>query len=162
AVTGSMHLVEAAGRKILLDCGSVRGPRFETRRSQPDFPFAPHAIDAVVLSHAHIDHCGNLPNLVAQGFAGPIYCTAATRDLIALMLADSARIQEEEAFVQSVVGRPDVPPAAPHSHRGNVHRTLQQCIAVPYDHPWEIGRDIRARLVNAGHILGSAMIALTV
>src|SRR5262249_30015942 len=113
-------------------------------------------------SHAHIDHCGNLPNLVAQGFAGPIYCTAATRDLIALMLADSARIQEEEAFVQSVVGRPDVPPAAPHSHRGNVHRTLQQCIAVPYDPPWEIGRDIGAGLVNAGHILGSAMIALTV
>src|SRR5436305_2039452 len=88
-VTGSMHLVEAAGKRLLLDCGLFQGRRAEARKRNTDFPFAPKQIDAVVLSHAHTDHCGNLPNLVKQGFSGPIYCTSATRDLTALMLADS-------------------------------------------------------------------------
>src|SRR6266699_1289866 len=103
SVTGSMHLVEAAGRRVLLDCGLFRGRRDEARRRNGRFPFDPAAIDAVVLSHAHVDHCGNLPNLVRQGFAGPIYCTPATRDLVAIMLADSARIQEEDVHVGAVV-----------------------------------------------------------
>jgi metallo-beta-lactamase family protein len=96
-VTGSQHLLEVAGRKILLDCGSFQGKRAEARKINSTFPFAPHEIDALVLSHAHIDHCGNIPNLVRQGFSGPIYCTPATRDLTAVMLADSAKIQEEDA-----------------------------------------------------------------
>src|SRR5437016_1575558 len=81
AVTGSMHLVEAAGRKVLLDCGLVRPARGHAHPAG-NFPFAPHELDAVVLSHAHIDHCGNLPTLVRHGFRGPIYCTPATRDLL--------------------------------------------------------------------------------
>src|SRR5215470_1175367 len=97
SVTGSMHLVEAGPYRLLLDCGLARGPRDEARLRNRSFPFDPASIDAVVLSHAHVDHCGNLPNLVRQGFRGPILCTPATRDLIAVMLADSARIQEEDA-----------------------------------------------------------------
>src|SRR6202022_2360580 len=92
SVTGSMHLVEAADQRILLDCGLHRGPRDEARTVNRHFPFDPTALDAVILSHAHVDHCGNLPNLVKQGYQGPVYCTPATRDLIAVMLADSARI----------------------------------------------------------------------
>src|SRR6516225_8879156 len=96
SVTGSMHLVEAFGKKFLLDCGAVRGPRSPARPRNGHFPFIPGAIDAVVVSHAHIDHCGNLPTLLRQGFTGPIYCTPATCDLLALMLGHSARIQEED------------------------------------------------------------------
>src|SRR5437870_558836 len=96
-VTGSMHLVEINRHKLLLDCGLYQGKRSEARLRNSTFPFPPREISALVLSHAHIDHCGNLPNLVRQGFSGPIYCTAATRDLAAVMLADSAKIQEEDA-----------------------------------------------------------------
>src|SRR5580704_8995623 len=103
SVTGSMHLLEAAGQRVLLDCGLYRGPRDEARERNSRFPLEPTSLDAVILSHAHIDHSGNLPNLIRQGFDGPIYCTPATRDLIAVMLADSARIQEEDAAVARVV-----------------------------------------------------------
>src|SRR6516164_10279665 len=86
-VTGSMHLVEAGGRRVLLDCGLFRGTRDDPRLRNDDFPFDPADLDAVVLSHAHTDHCGNLPNLVRQGYNGPIYCTPATAELTELMLA---------------------------------------------------------------------------
>jgi metallo-beta-lactamase family protein len=162
AVTGSMHLVEAGGRKILLDCGLVRGARWEAHPTRRSFPFQPHEIDAVVLSHAHIDHCGHLPHLVRQGFAGPIYCTPATRDLVALMLADSARLREEDAFVQSVLGHAADPEPQRVSWREEVHRTLRQCIAVPYHQPYDITGDIQLRLLDAGHILGSAMVVLRI
>src|SRR5271168_5412221 len=91
SVTGSMHLLEAAGQRVLLDCGLFRGPRDEARQRNSQFAVEPTSIDAVVLSHAHIDHCGNLPNLVRQGFGGPIYCTPATRDLLGVVLSDTAR-----------------------------------------------------------------------
>src|SRR5262245_21603418 len=87
-VTGSMHLLEANGRKLLLDCGLYQGRRSEAYQRNSTFPFPPNQIHAVVLSHAHMDHCGNLPNLVRQGFNGPIYSTPATRDLAAVMLLD--------------------------------------------------------------------------
>src|SRR4051812_13249954 len=96
-VTGSMHRLDAAGQSMLLDCGLVQGKRSESQSRNLHFPFKPRDIDAVVLSHAHIDHCGNLPNLVRQGFKGPIYCTPATRALAGVMLGDSAKIQEEDA-----------------------------------------------------------------
>src|SRR5271163_4376438 len=96
-VTGSMHLLETPAARILLDCGLMLGHRDDVHQRNRQFPFAPSWIDAVLLSHAHIDHCGNLPNLVRQGFAGPIYCTPATRALAAVMLGDSAKIQEEDA-----------------------------------------------------------------
>src|SRR5438132_2275243 len=106
-VTGSMHLLEADGRRFLLDCGIVLGRSSAVAERHRRFPFDPKTIDAVLVSHAHVDHCGNLPNLVAQGFAGPIYCTPATRDLMAIMLSDSARIHEHEAAVERVAGGSD-------------------------------------------------------
>ena len=97
SVSGSMHLLEVGNHKVLLDCGLNQGKREEARQRNAHFPFHPTQIDAVLLSHAHIDHCGNLPTLVRQGFAGPIYCTPPTRDLLRGMLHDSAKIQAEDA-----------------------------------------------------------------
>jgi metallo-beta-lactamase family protein len=155
AVTGSMHLVEAAGRRVLLDCGLVRGAHAEAHA--PGFPFDPRTLDAVVLTHAHIDHCGNLPALVRRGFDGPIYCTAATRDLTAVMLADSARIQEERALLAYVTGRGE--PADTPSSRADADQAVRQCVPLDYEQPVTVG-DVAVRLVNAGHLLGSAMVAL--
>jgi metallo-beta-lactamase family protein len=160
AVTGSMHLVEAAGRRVLLDCGLARGPHAEVHLPSGGFPFAPRSLDAVILTHAHVDHCGCLPALVRQGFDGPIYCTAATRDLAAVMLADSARIQEEKALFAYVTGR-SAPADAPYT-RLDADQAVRQCVPVRYDLPVTIGNTFAFRLVDAGHLLGSAMVALTV
>src|SRR5689334_14570734 len=103
-VTGSMHLVECGKRKFLLDCGLFRGARGEARQRNSRFPCHPNQIDAVILSRADVGDCGNLPELVRQGFAGPIYCSQATRDLLVVILPDSARIQEDEARRVQVVG----------------------------------------------------------
>lgn len=146
-VTGSMHLVETPEARVLLDCGLVLGREEEVLARNRTFPFAASYIDAVLLSHAHIDHCGNLPNLVRQGFTGPIYCTPATRDLMAIMLADSAKIQADE-------GAPLYTPR-------EVERTLSQCVAVPYGASCEFAPQMRFQFLDAGHLLGSAMIALT-
>jgi len=161
-VTGSMHLVEAAGRRILLDCGLFQGRRAEARKRNTDFPFKPATIDAVVLSHAHTDHCGNLPNLVRQGFSGPIYCTPATRDLTAIMLADSAKIQEEDAAYLNRKRPRGEPLIEPLYTRRDAHRTVRICQAVPYDRPVDLFRGVQLRLVDAGHLLGSAMVSLSV
>jgi metallo-beta-lactamase family protein len=161
-VTGSMHLVEVADRRILLDCGLFQGRRAEARKRNTDFPFKPATIDAVVLSHAHIDHCGNLPNLVRQGFSGPIYCTPATRDLTAIMLADSAKIQEEDAAYLNRKRPHGEPPVEPLYTRRDAHGTIRACQAVPYDRPADLFRGVQLRLVDAGHLLGSAMVSLTV
>jgi metallo-beta-lactamase family protein len=159
-VTGSMHLVEAAGKRILLDCGLFQGRRAESRQRNRDFPFKPSQIDAVVLSHAHIDHCGNLPNLVKQGYDGPIYCTPATRDLVAIMLADSAKIQEEDAgYLNRHRGKGD-PRVEPLYTRHDAFQTVRLCQAVPYDRAFKLFRGIEAKFVEAGHLLGSAMVAL--
>ena len=96
-VTGSMHLVEADGHRLLLDCGMAQGRREEAKKLNSEFPFNPEKIDAVVLSHAHLDHSGKLPMLVKKGFSGSIFSTSATRDLCSAMLADSASLQEMDA-----------------------------------------------------------------
>src|SRR5437667_11599051 len=134
-VTGSMHLLETPDARILLDCGLMLGQREEAHRRNSQFPFAPSWIDAVLLSHAHIDHCGNLPNLVRQGFSGPIYCTPATRDLVAAMLADSAKIQEEDAFYLNRRREPGQPAVEPLYTRQDAHQTMKHVQPVPYDHP---------------------------
>jgi metallo-beta-lactamase family protein len=160
-VTGSMHLVEYGKHRLLLDCGLFQGRRSEARERNSHFPFDPRRVDAVVLSHAHMDHCGNLPNLVKQGFSGPIYCTPATRDLSAVMLADSAKIQEEDAAFLNRKRR-DEPPVEPLYRRPDVHRTMRLFEAFPYDRTFEIGRGVRVRYVDAGPLLGSAMVQLTI
>jgi metallo-beta-lactamase family protein len=159
-VTGSMHLVEADSVKLLLDCGLFQGRRAEERARNCCFPFDPRAIDAVVLSHAHIDHSGNLPNLVRQGFSGPIYCTPATLDLLSVMLTDSAKIQEEDAAYLNRHREPGEPPIEPLYERRDVFRTVKLACAIPYDRPHDILPGIQARFVDAGHLLGSAMVAL--
>src|ERR1700687_6080576 len=161
-VTGSMHHVETGGKRYLLDCGLYQGRRQEAFERNSHFPFPVSAIDAVILSHAHMDHSGNLPNLVRQGFQGPIYCTPATRDLIAVMLADSARIQEEDAAVVGVVGHRRHPPRAPLYTRSDAALTVDQCIAVPYGETFELSQSVPVRFLDAGHILGSALVLLTI
>jgi metallo-beta-lactamase family protein len=156
AVTGSMHLVEAGGKRILLDCGMVRGGHAEAVAH--GFPFDPRKIDAVILTHAHIDHCGNLPALVRRGFEGPIYCTAATRDLTAVMLADSARIQEERSLLAFSTTRGGEPRDTPFTGI-DVDQAVGQCVSVGYDQPTAVG-DVEFRLTDAGHLLGSAMVSL--
>ena len=160
-VTGSMHLVEAGGLRVLLDCGSFQGRRFEAYQRNSKFPFAPRDIDAVVISHAHYDHIGNLPTLVNQGFDGPIYCTPATRDLMAVMLADSAKIQEEDTYFLNKKRRPGEPKIQPLYERNHVMRTLRLVQTVPYHRPCEIGHKIAVRFLDAGHLLGSAMVQMT-
>jgi metallo-beta-lactamase family protein len=160
SVTGSMHLVEVTGDRILLDCGSVRSERLQNRPRGSDFPFDPETIDAVVLSHAHTDHCGNLPRLVRQGFSGPIYCTPATFDLISIMLADSARIQEEDARVLSIVNAELSEKLPGPGARRSVEQTLSQCVPLPYNEPIQITPHAELQLLDAGHILGSAMVSL--
>jgi metallo-beta-lactamase family protein len=161
SVTGSMHLLEAAGQRILLDCGLFRGPREEAHQRNARFPIEPNGIDAVILSHAHVDHCGNLPNLIRQGFGGPIYCTPATRDLIAVMLADSARIQEEEAAVARVAGRPTAL-RTPLYTRTNADEAVRRCLVVEYEQPYTIHPGIRLLFRDVGHILGAALVVLTI
>src|SRR5438876_1476310 len=123
-VTGSMHLLETPEARILLDCGLMLGQREEVHRRNAQFPFAASWIDAVLLSHAHIDHCGNLPNLVRQGFAGPIYCTPATRALAAVMLGDAAKLHEEDAAYLNRHRAKDEPKVEPLYDGRDVYRTL--------------------------------------
>jgi metallo-beta-lactamase family protein len=156
-----MHLVEAGDYKALLDCGLHLGPRNQARERNTFFPFDPHQLDAVVISHAHIDHCGNVPNLVRQGYQGPIYCTPATRDLLAVMLHDSARIQEEEAALQKMIDIADDVNGRPLYGQRDVDQSLRQCVPLAYDKPVNLPGDMELRLADAGHVLGSAMIALS-
>ncbi len=157
-VTGSMHLVEAGGKRLLLDCGIVQGGS----RDRGVFPFDPASIDALLLSHAHVDHCGNIPALVRQGFHGPIYCTPATRSLIAVMLADNARIQEENSHVAQVVAGPDRPIERNGFSRQDVSHTVLQCITLDYGTRHTIGDTIEFHFADAGHLLGSAMIHIAI
>jgi metallo-beta-lactamase family protein len=159
-VTGSMHLLHVNGHKILLDCGLYQGRRSEAWERNSRFPFVPAQINAVILSHAHLDHCGNLPNLVRQGFSGPIYCTPATRDLAAVMLADSAKIQEEDADFHNRHREGGAAPLPPLYQRADVPHTTSLFHSIPYDRPGAIGFDMQVQFVDAGHLLGSAMVAL--
>jgi metallo-beta-lactamase family protein len=161
-VSGSMHLVEVGNHKILLDCGLHQGRHEEARQRNGHFPFHPHQIDAVILSHAHIDHCGNLPTLTRQGFNGPIFCTPPTRDLLHIMLADSAKIQEEDAAHINIARNYAEPWVQPLYTHPDVERAFKQVVQVPYGRDVDVTKNIRFRFIEAGHILGSAMIHLRV
>ena len=157
-----MHLLEVGSTKVLLECGLRQGRREEARQRNAHFPFQPKQIAAVIVSHAHIDHCGNLPSLVRQGFDGPIYCTAATRDLLKIMLVDSAKIQEEDAAHLNIQRRYAEPFAEPLYTRLDVDRVLDQIVALDYDKPRETRPGVRFRFLEAGHVLGSAMVQVTI
>ncbi|HEY8965332.1 MAG TPA: MBL fold metallo-hydrolase, partial [Candidatus Methylacidiphilales bacterium] len=159
--TGSRHLLEVAGSRILLDCGLAEGKRDAARARNASFPFDPKTLDAVVLSHAHIDHSGNLPNLVKHGFEGNIYATPATRDLCALMLQDSAKIQAADAaYVNKKRAKLGQPPVAPLYSREDAERTLSHFVTVDYRRPFPVADGVRATFHDAGHMLGSAQVAL--
>ena len=161
-VTGSMHRLDAGGKAVLLDCGLFQGRRADSHARNRDFPFRPKRIDAVVLSHAHIDHCGNLPNLVKQGFAGPVYCTPATRALAAVMLGDAAKIQEEDAAYLNRHRERNEARVEPLYDARDVYRTLLRLRAVPYGKPFEVVPGVEAAFTDAGHLLGSAITALRI
>jgi metallo-beta-lactamase family protein len=162
-VTGSLHLLEINGRTILLDCGLFQGHRADTYARNLTFPFPVPTIDAVILSHAHIDHSGNLPNLVKQGYSGPIYCTGATRDLANLMLLDSGHIQEADAlFVNKKRAERGEPPVEPLYTLEDAAAVAPLLRRVAYNEPFEVCPGVTATLVEAGHILGSAAVVLDI
>jgi metallo-beta-lactamase family protein len=157
-VTGSRHLLETGGRRILVDCGLFQGPREIRERNWQRFPVDPHALDAVVLTHAHLDHTGFLPRLVRDGYHGTIYCTPATRDLLGVMLLDSARLQEEEAEFRNRKGRSRHRPALPLYTAEDVQRCLKQLQGIGYHEPFEPAPGLPFHFERAGHILGSAFV----
>ncbi|MGQ0571537.1 MAG: MBL fold metallo-hydrolase [Armatimonadota bacterium] len=157
-VTGSLHVVEAGGTRVYLECGLYQGRRTDALEWNRRLPTPARDVDAVILSHAHLDHCGNLPTLVTQGFRGPIYCTPATRDLTALVLRDSAKVQlQDRAVVNRVRARQGVPPAEPLYDLRAAERTIARLKTVPYERPFRVG-SITATFSDAGHILGSATV----
>ncbi len=156
-VTGSCHILEVGGRTVLLDCGLFQGHRTESRRKNEVLPLPVEQIDAVVLSHAHIDHAGRLPFLVRSGYTGAIHATAATRDLCSIMLADSARIQVKDA---EFLERRKKEHAEPLYEPVDADQVMRQMIGLPYDLWFDVVPGVRACFVDAGHILGSASVML--
>ena len=162
-VTGSQHLLHVNGYRILLDCGLYQGKRKVAEQRNRDFPFDPSKLDAVILSHAHIDHSGNLPNLVGSGFHGTIYATPATCHLANIMLLDSAHIQETDAnninFKNAKKGLPHVEPLYTIEDAAQV---AQHFNPISYHQPFEVVPGVKVSLFDAGHILGSAAVALEI
>jgi metallo-beta-lactamase family protein len=161
-VTGSMHVVRANGKTILLDCGFYQGHRDEANRRNRVFPVDPLSIDAIVLSHAHIDHSGNIPGIVKQGYSGPVWCTPATKDLAAVMLADSAYIQVRDAeYLNKKNRRGDGPPIEPIYTPEDATEAAKHFRSIPYHRPTEILPGITVTFGDAGHIIGSATVVLS-
>ncbi len=154
-VTGSKHLLHINGKKILLECGLFQGHRKDSVEANVNFPFDAKEIDAVVLSHAHIDHSGTLPLLVKNGYEGPIYCTHATRDLCAIMLRDSAYIQEKDAeWMSKKLGMKEAEPLYTIEDANN---TIPLFRSVNYEQKFQVAKDVWVTFHDAGHILGSAV-----
>jgi metallo-beta-lactamase family protein len=159
-VTGSSHLLEAAGKRILLDCGMVQGGRDSDAINAKDFAFDPASIDALVLSHAHIDHIGRVPLLVKRGFSGPIFAQAATCDLLPIMLLDAASLSERSAEMANKHHMHHEPDQEPLYTIDDVAAVLKLLHPLPYDTATEILPGVTLRLHDAGHILGSSILEL--
>ena len=156
-VTGSQHLIECGDLKILLDCGLFQGHRSECRRKNEHFNYRPETLDLVILSHAHIDHCGNLPSLYKQGYRGPVYCTDPTADVADIMLRDSLNIQLEDARYLNRHRDRGEPPIAPLYEDRDVRGIIKQFEPFDYQHWHQPFPQLRLRFREAGHILGSAI-----
>lgn len=159
-VTGSLHLVEAAGKRVLLDCGMIQGSPEAEARNADAFPFESSALDALIVSHAHIDHIGRIPLLVKRGFDGPIYAQKATADLMPIMLLDAAGIAESEAARTNKYRHRGEPEAVPLYTKDDVRDALRQLRPLPYDAPTEVLPGVEATFREAGHILGSSCVEL--
>jgi metallo-beta-lactamase family protein len=157
-VTGSKHLVEVNGKKVLLDCGLVQGPRKVADKANRNLPIGGGEVDALVLSHAHIDHCGALPRLVKDGYGGPIFCTEATADMLEMMLLDSAHIQAQDARHLRKRGH-DVEPLY---DQQDVEKTLRLVEPRPYHQQFEVIPEMRVEFLDAGHILGAAIVVMDI
>ncbi|MDX9740736.1 MAG: MBL fold metallo-hydrolase [Gammaproteobacteria bacterium] len=162
-VTGSCHLLSTSSAKILLDCGMYQGSAGTEANNRRRFPFDPRSIDAVVLSHAHLDHSGLLPRLVKSGFRGSIYATPATRDLLELLLKDAAFLEEKDIDWENKrrrrAGRPLLEPIYTAE---DVAETMTRVKPVDFDTPTRISEDLMLRFVEAGHILGAASVELRI
>jgi metallo-beta-lactamase family protein len=161
-VTGSMHLVRTASMNVLLDCGLFQGRRRDAFERNRHLPFEPASVDAVILSHAHIDHSGALPLLVKRGFRGPIFCTPATRDLCAVMLEDAALIQASDARTVNRISsqHSEVEPVEPLYTRHDATAAVKAMVCIPYGKHYDIGAGVGFTLRDAGHVLGSASVTL--
>ena len=157
-VTGSCHILRVGGRELLLDCGMVQGDRTAAQRNRAPFPFEAAAIDAVILSHAHIDHCGRLPLLVKRGYRGPIYTNTACAELLPILLKDSASLAMRDAERTNRYAEADAPRAEPLYDLDDVARTLERVRPIPYDIPRELLPGVTVRVRDAGHIMGSSSI----
>ena len=162
-VTGSQHLLLVNGKKILLDCGLYQGKRKEAFEINRTFKYSPSEIDVLLLSHAHIDHCGKIPGLVKNGFHGHIYTTAATVDLCQIMLRDSAHLQERDIYVVNKIRKKqNKNPFEPLYDFDDVEKAMDQFIGVQYSRAIEVAPGVMATYWDAGHILGSAGILLEI
>ena len=169
-VTGSMHEIQTSGRRLLLDCGMYQGRRKEAAERNKNFPFSPAEVDAVLLSHAHIDHSGNLPNLTSNGFQGPIFTTPATIDLCASMLLDSAFIQEKDAeFInrrtsrrRRVLPESDGDPVEPLYNMNDARAAMEQFRPVAMHSRTEVLPGVFSTTHEAGHMLGSTFLKLEI
>lgn len=163
-VTGSKHLLTTRkGKRILLDCGLFQGKGLETDQKNRTIPFDPKSIDHIILSHAHIDHSGLIPYMWKKGFEGSIICTSATRDLCAVMLADSAHIQEQDVrFFNKKRSRQGLPPVEPLYRRTDAVACMQAFIGVPYNRKFYIDPEITIKFTHTGHMLGGGVVNLTI
>jgi metallo-beta-lactamase family protein len=160
-VTGSKHLLDTGTHQVLIDCGLFQGLKELRERNWQPLPVAADAIDTVILTHAHLDHCGYLPRLVAQGFKGRVFCTPGTRDLCSLVLPDSAHIQEEDARDANRHSYSKHHPALPLYTANDAARALSQLQPVGYNRPVPVVPGVEVEFINAGHLLGSAYARVT-
>ena len=160
-VTGSCYLLEINGKKLLVDCGMFQGPKAIKALNERPFAFAPNSIDAMLLTHAHIDHSGLIPKLVKEGYKGPIHCTRSTQQLCTILLPDSAHIQESDAELANRkglrAGRPEVRPLFTVD---DAYTSLSNFYVHEFDTSFEVLPGVEAKFLVAGHILGSAIIEL--
>lgn len=160
-VTGSKYLIEINHQRLLLECGLFQGPRQKTYDYNLNFDFDPASLDAVILSHAHIDHSGNLPNLVKKGYKGPIYATDATRDLADIMLKDSGHIHEYDVkYLNRKRAKKNLQPVEPLYTIQDAVNTMPHFRQINYNTPFLPVKGVTAKFIEAGHILGSAAILL--
>ena len=161
-VTGSKYLLDIDGRKVLIDCGLFQGLKELRLRNWEPLPLAPSELSAVVLTHAHLDHTGYLPRLVASGYHGRVFCTAGTADLCKLVLPDSARLQEEDAREANRLNYSKHNPALPLYRESDAFRALSQLQAVRFNAPLSLIDGVDIEFINAGHLLGSSFIRMTI
>ncbi|MBC6937400.1 MAG: MBL fold metallo-hydrolase [Chloroflexi bacterium] len=162
-VTGSQHMIEVNGKRILLDCGLYQGKRAESQERNRRLPFDPQSVDVMILSHAHIDHSGNIPNLVKNGFGGDIICTHATRDLCAVMLLDSGHIQERDVeYVNKKNRKRGKPPVEPVYTQADAEASLDSFVSQNYSRQRQVLPGVYLTFLDAGHMLGSAIVILDI